>query len=128
MQALQVPLAALGVDDEVRIVLQLLSPLVGAVPAFAFFYLTYMAVPRVRVGARAARIGALVATLLWEAAKLLFGVYTRLLGAFAAYGSLAFIAGLLTWIYLTAMIILIGAEAVKLARVQKEPPVAAASR
>jgi uncharacterized BrkB/YihY/UPF0761 family membrane protein len=51
-----------------------------------------------------------------EAAKLLFGIYAQALGAFAAYGSLAFFAGLLTWIYLTAIIILIGAEAVKIAR------------
>lgn len=116
VQALHGPLAALGVDEQARIALQLLSPFIGAVPGFAFFYLTYRVVPRVAVGPRAARIGALVATVLWEGAKLLFGLYTRLLDAFAAYGSLAFVAGLLTWIYLTALIVLIGAEAVKLAR------------
>lgn len=116
VQALQEPLALFGMDDELRIALQLASPLAGALPAFAFFYLVYRAVPRVPVGARAARIGALVATVLWEVAKLVFGVYTRVVGGFAAYGSLAFIAGLLTWIYVTAVIILIGAEAVKLAR------------
>lgn len=115
-QALQGPLAALGVDRPMRTALQLISPFLGALPAFAFFYLTYRVVPRMPVGGRAARIGALLATVLWEAAKLLFGVYTRLLGAFAVYGSLAFVAGLLTWIYLTAVIILIGAEAVKVAR------------
>jgi len=116
VQALQGPLAAIGVDDQLRIALQVLSPLVGAVPAFAFFYLTYRVVPRVPVGGRAARVGALVATVLWEGAKLLFGFFTRVLGVFAAYGTLAFVAGLLTWIYLTAVIILIGAEAVKMAR------------
>lgn len=118
-QALQRPLAAVGVDEPVRIALQLLSPIVGALPAFAFFYLTYRVVPRVPVGARAARAGALVATVLWEAAKLVFGFYTHALSAFAAYGTLAFVAGLLTWIYLTAVIILIGAEAVKVARGQE---------
>jgi uncharacterized BrkB/YihY/UPF0761 family membrane protein len=50
---------------------------------------------------------------LWEVAKLAFGYFTRALGIFAAYGPLAFAAGLLTWIYLTAAIILIGAEVMK---------------
>ncbi len=89
---------------------------IATVTAFLFFYLTYRVVPRVAVGPRAAVIGALVATVLWEVAKMLFGAYTQLLGAFAAYGSLAFVAGVLTWIYLTALIILLGAEAVKVAR------------
>jgi membrane protein len=89
---------------------------IASVTAFAFFYLTYRVVPRVAVGPRAAMVGALVATILWEVAKMLFGAYTQFLGAFAAYGSLAFVAGVLTWIYLTALIILLGAEAVKLAR------------
>lgn len=95
----------------------LLPPIVAWLSTFAFFYVTYRVVPRVAVGPRAATIGALVATVLWEAAKILFGIYTGALGAFAAYGGLAFLAGLLTWIYLTALIILIGAEAVKVARV-----------
>ena len=89
---------------------------ISTITAFVFFFLTYRVVPRVAVGPRAAAIGALVATILWEVAKLLFGAYTQFLGAFAAYGSLAFVAGVLTWIYLTALIILLGAEAVKLAR------------
>ena len=47
------------------------------------------------------------------AGKLAFAVLTRALGTFAAYGALAFAAGLLTWIYVTAAIILIGAEFIK---------------
>jgi len=53
---------------------------------------------------------------LWEAAKLAFGFFTRSLGIFSAYGPIAFAAGLLTWIYVTAMIIFIGAEVIKLKR------------
>ena len=51
--------------------------------------------------------------MLWEVAKIAFGVYTRGLGAFHVYGALAFAAGLLTWVYVTAIIILIGAEVIK---------------
>jgi uncharacterized BrkB/YihY/UPF0761 family membrane protein len=50
---------------------------------------------------------------LWEIAKVAFGFLTSGLGIFEAYGALAFAAGLLTWIYVTAVIILIGAEVVK---------------
>jgi uncharacterized BrkB/YihY/UPF0761 family membrane protein len=50
---------------------------------------------------------------LWEVAKVAFGFLTRGLGIFEVYGALAFAAGLLTWIYVTAAIILIGAEVVK---------------
>ena len=42
-----------------------------------------------------------------------FASLQRALGTFAAYGPLAFAAGLLTWIYLTAVIILMGAEVMK---------------
>src|SRR3954469_11405302 len=66
VQAMQEPLAALGLESGARIVLQVLSPLLGAIPAFAFFYLVYRAVPRVPVGDHAARYGAIAATLLWE--------------------------------------------------------------
>ena len=116
VQALQEPLAALGLGGGTRLVLLVLSPLLGALPAFAFFYLVYRVVPRVAVDRDAARAGAIVATVLWEGAKIAFGFYTRALGAFSAYGALALTAGLLTWIYVTALIILIGAEIVKFER------------
>jgi len=61
----------------------------------------------------AARRAALVSAVLWEVAKIAFGSLTRGLGIFEAYGALAFAAGLLTWIYVTAAIILIGTEVVK---------------
>ena len=54
--------------------------------------------------------------MLWEIAKLVFGIFTRSLGIFSVYGPIAFAAALLTWIYVTAMIILIGAEVIKLKR------------
>jgi len=53
---------------------------------------------------------------LWELAKIAFGFFTRSLGIFSAYGPIAFAAGLLTWIYVTAAIILLGAEVIKLRR------------
>jgi membrane protein len=96
-----------------RLALALGSPLLGLVIGFAFFYLVYRVVPRRRVGQRAAAEAALVSAVLWEVAKLALGFFTRAAGIFAAYGPLAFAAALLSWIYLTAVIILIGAEVAK---------------
>ena len=96
-----------------RLLFELVSPLVGLAFGFWFFYLVFRFAPRRAVGRRAARQAALVSAVLWEVAKVAFGFLTRALGIFQAYGALAFAAGLLTWIYVTAVIILIGAEVVK---------------
>lgn len=111
--ALSGALVEAGFGGFVSVTLPLLSPLAGLFFGYVFFYLVYRALPRRRVSGRLAASAALVSALLWEIAKLAFGYFTRALGLFAAYGPLAFAAGLLTWIYLTAVIILIGAEVVK---------------
>jgi membrane protein len=97
----------------IKVAVGVLSPLLGLGVGYLFFYLVYRVLPRRRVGRRAAAGAALVSALLWEVAKLGFGFFTRALGLFAAYGPLAFAAGLLTSIYVTAVIILIGAEVIK---------------
>ena len=111
--ALSGALAEAGFGTFTRAALQVLTPLVGLGIGYVFFYLVYRAVPRRRVSRRVAAEAALVSAVLWEVAKLAFGFFTRALAVFAAYGPLAFAAGLLTWIYLTAVIILIGAEVIK---------------
>jgi membrane protein len=102
-----------GFGGLVWVGVRLLSPLAGLLAGFIFFFLVYRAVPRRRPARPVAAEGALVSAVLWEIAKLAFGYFTRALGLFAAYGPLAFAAGLLTWIYVTAVIILFGAEVMK---------------
>jgi YihY family inner membrane protein len=114
-------LRALGLGREGRTAIGLLGPLLGIVGGYVFFLVIYVAVPRTRLPLRAARIAALVSAVLWEVAKLAFGLFTRTVGAFTAYGPLAFAAGLLTWIYLTGAIILIGAEVMKAMRPSERP-------
>jgi membrane protein len=109
-------LRSLGLGPAGRAAIGLLGPLLGVVGGYVLFLVIYMTVPRTRVPLRSARLAALVSAVLWEIAKLAFGVFTRVVGAFTAYGPLAFAAGLLTWIYLTGAIILIGAEVVKAKR------------
>jgi len=53
--------------------------------------------------------GAVVATGLWWAADVLFGYYVRRVPYNLVYGGLAAAIGLLLWMYLTAMIVLLGA-------------------
>ena len=115
-QATQDLLREQGLGREARTAIGILGPLVGIVGGYVFFLVVYMSVPRTRVPLRAARTAALVSAVLWEVAKLAFGLFTRGVGAFTAYGPLAFAAGLLTWIYVTGAIILIGAEVMKTMR------------
>ena len=106
-------LVGAGFGGLVWVSVRLLSPLAGLVVGFVFFFVVYRSVPRRRPSRRAAAEAALVSAVLWEVAKLAFGYFTRALALFAAYGPLAFAAGLLTWIYVTALIILFGAEVMK---------------
>jgi membrane protein len=115
-QVAQEILRAQGLGREARTAVGVLGPLIGIAGGYVFFLVVYMTVPRTRSPLRAARVAALVSAVLWELAKLAFGVFTREVGAFTAYGPLAFAAALLTWIYLTGAIILIGAEVMKTMR------------
>lgn len=55
--------------------------------------------------------GALIATLLWLIASVAFTVYVSHFGSYdATYGSLGAIIVLLTWLYLSAYVVLLGAE------------------
>ncbi len=55
--------------------------------------------------------GSIAATLLWIAATLGFGVYVANFGSYnATYGSLGAVVVFLTWLYLTAYILLMGGE------------------
>ena len=53
--------------------------------------------------------GALVAAVLWWAADISFGFYVRKMPYDAVYGGLAAAIGLLLWMYLTAIVVLVGA-------------------
>jgi membrane protein len=85
----------------------LLPPLITAVT----FIILYRTIPRNRVAWRDVWLGGLIAGLIWEAARRL---YTWYLSNFAShsliYGSVGAIIGFLLWSYLSAMILLLGAE------------------
>lgn len=113
LQLAQDLLDAYGLGGALRVVLSLTAPLIGLLPGLALFYFVFRLVPRKRVPPGKALRAAVVSAVLWEVAKLVFALLTRALGLFHAYGALAFAAGLLTWVYVTAAIILVGAEFIK---------------
>ncbi|MEK9832813.1 MAG: YihY family inner membrane protein [Rhodospirillaceae bacterium] len=82
-------------------------PFLFAVGGFAILYL---ALPNRRVVVRYALLGALVAGILFEALKALFGVYIQNAGTFeSVYGSLAALPVFLIWMYLVWAVVLFGA-------------------
>jgi len=53
--------------------------------------------------------GAGVATILWWTVDIVFGFYVRKMPYDVVYGGLAAAIGLLIWMYLTALVVLLGA-------------------
>jgi membrane protein len=82
----------------------------GSMSALAFF-LVYVIVPHRRVPWRHALVGSLVAAALFEAAKELFGVYVHYARTYSlVYGAFAALPLFLVWIYVSWLVILLGAE------------------
>ncbi|QDT12841.1 YhjD/YihY/BrkB family envelope integrity protein [Planctomycetes bacterium K23_9] len=95
-----------GVGSSIQLVLaRLLS--IGA--SWVLLFLLYALMPNTNVSPRAAVVGSLVGSLLWEAAKFGFQIYVSTAVPYAAlYGSLGLIPLFLFWIYVTWLIVLFG--------------------
>jgi len=90
----------------------LFSEAISWIIAFLIFLSLYHWVPTTKVKWRHAVGGALVAAVVWEVASNLFSLYlsSGLASYQLLYGSLGTIVALLTWIYVSSYIILIGAH------------------
>ncbi|HST05134.1 MAG TPA: YihY/virulence factor BrkB family protein [Chloroflexia bacterium] len=79
---------------------------------FLVFVLMYRLLPRYDVGFRDVWLGALMAASAWAIVKEGFAYYlgSSFANYNAVYGTLGAVVALLTWIYLSSLIILIGAE------------------
>jgi membrane protein len=80
--------------------------------------LLYLVLPNRRLHLRDVLPGAIVAAIAWEALRRLFGYYLNHMARYdMVYGSLSGIVGFLFWIYVSALLFLMGAE---VARVSHE--------
>ncbi len=88
-----------------------LSALVPALISIVTFTILYRTMPRNKIGWRDVWLGGLVAGLLWEAGRQLYAWYLANFARYSlVYGSVGVIIGFLLWAYLSAMIVLAGAE------------------
>jgi membrane protein len=77
------------------------------------FLVLYKALPNTHVSWRAAVLGALVADVLWQTTNMLYSLYVSDLarGQYSViYGPFGAVILFMIWIYLTALILLVGAE------------------
>ena len=115
--------AVVGIAGQLRVIAPGVSPaanalldVLGHVIVFAFGTLgaavLYRFGPAHRhVGGLWPTPGAVMTGALWLGLNLLFGLYVNRLGHInATYGSLSAVVGLLTWLYLSSYILLVGAE------------------
>ncbi len=107
-------LLALPVVDTVDETLRFKAGLLALMPFFTTgiaFTLLYILVPNCFVNRRNAVIGGVTAALMFEAAKYMFGIYVRAVPTYEMiYGALAVIPMFLVWIYLSWLIVLLGAQ------------------
>lgn len=79
---------------------------------FVVFVLMYRVLPRVDVTFKDVWLGSLLASVIWALVKEGFAYYlgSNFANYDAVYGTLGAVVALLTWIYLSSLIILVGAE------------------
>ncbi|NIV34821.1 MAG: YihY family inner membrane protein [Anaerolineae bacterium] len=88
-----------------------LSTFVPPVISVVTFIILYRTIPLNRVTWRDVWLGGLIAGLIWEAARQIYAWYLANVATYSLiYGSVGVIIGFLLWAYLSAMILLIGAE------------------
>jgi membrane protein len=88
-----------------------LSTLVPVLIAVLTFIILYRTIPQNPVGLKDVWLGGLLAGLTWEAARHLYAWYLANFSRYSLiYGSVGAIIGFLLWAYISAMILLLGAE------------------
>jgi membrane protein len=102
----------------------LFTELISVLMAFAIFLIIYKFVPHTDTDWSDIWVGALVAALLFEIGRNAFVFYLNNFGNFGQiYGSLASVVVLLVWIFISALILIIGAEvASEFARMKRGIP------
>ncbi|MFD0050528.1 YihY/virulence factor BrkB family protein [Actinomycetes bacterium NPDC127524] len=96
--------------------------LISSVVLFLVFLILYLIAPNKRLKCVSVLPGAIFATAGWSIVSLAFSFYVRRLGHYTAtYGGLGGIIVLMTWFYLTGLILIIGGEINAMESVRKKP-------
>lgn len=100
-----------GATDLFHIAWSVLRYCIPALLMFVTFSLLYKFVPNKRLKFRNIRVGAIFATIGWIITSLLFSTYVNNFGNYEkVYGSLGGMIALITWLYISALVILVGGE------------------
>ena len=77
--------------------------------SFVLFYLLYRFLAHRSIPSNSALIGAMISTILWECAKMVFTVYLSRFATFGiVYGTYAFIVVSAVWIYYSSLVFILG--------------------
>ena len=98
-------------ENELQTVRKLLLATLPYLASFLSFLLIYLLVPNTRVHFRSALSGALIAAILFELSKYAFALYFTHFPVYQAiYGVLAIIPLLFIWVFVSWVVILVGAQ------------------
>jgi membrane protein len=89
---------------------QILFAAVSYLVTVALFVLVYRFMPKANVTLRDTLPGAFVAGLLWEIAKYIFALSLHYFHYDQVYGSVGAVVAVLTWSYVSSLILLFGAQ------------------
>ncbi len=89
---------------------QIVFALVSLLVTFALFAIVYRFMPNAHVTIRDSMPGALIGSLLWEAAKYVFAWSLNYFHYDQVYGSVGAVVAVLTWGYVSSLILLFGAQ------------------
>ena len=100
-----------GWIDSLGLGWDILGALIPVAVSFVAFLILFWIVPATKVRISEAWIGALVSAILFELSKIGFSIYLERFGNYdVVFGSLGAVVVLLFWIYISANILLLGAE------------------
>ncbi len=100
-----------GLGDSAVVTWSVLQYPVALLLLIGAAWMVYYFLPNIRQDRRQVLVGAIVATVLWVIVTLLFRAYVVNFGAYSkTYGTIGGVIALLTWMYLSMLVLLVGGE------------------
>lgn len=101
----------IGLGSFARTAWKVVPPLFALAALVAIGWVIYYFLPNVKQGRREVLAGAVVATVLWIVVTLAFRFYVQNFGSYnKTYGAIGSVIVLLTWMYLSMLVVLTGGE------------------